>query len=210
MFRETQGTKSSPRNVLIRRVDGTEVIRPFRGLRKLAAVVLLALWCVAAEAQNIGTKSLSPGVATRIFLSTSLTTTLLLPGTPSGVFGLGLVGGQSNSGGSVQIDHPEGSNVLVLRALTENARVIATVLLDGKLFVLALESSATPDVAVTLVLKGSQEDPQAAPKAQPVTPEEVVEARPKYDPELFIGLLRRRLVVRLPRWAIAQGAWNRV
>lgn len=27
-------TKGSPRNVLIRRADGTRVVRPFRGLRK--------------------------------------------------------------------------------------------------------------------------------------------------------------------------------
>jgi hypothetical protein len=154
--------------------------------------ILLTLSCVAsAGAQNIGTKTLSPGAATRILLSPSLTTTLLLPGQPAGVFGLGLVNGQSNLGGSVQIDHPDGSNVLVLRALTDNAHVIATVLLDGALYVLALESSSTPDVALTLVKAGSSQDSAAAPRAQPVTPEEIVAARPKYDPEILISLLRR-------------------
>lgn len=32
--------RRSPRNVLIRREDGTKVVRPFRGLRKLAASTL--------------------------------------------------------------------------------------------------------------------------------------------------------------------------
>ena len=92
----------------------------------------------------------------------------------------------ANSGGSVQVDHPDGSNVLVLHALSETAHVLATVLLDGALYVLDLQSGPTPDVAVTLVKNDS-----AGLQAQTVTPEQVKAVRPKYDPELLIGFLRR-------------------
>src|SRR5271166_1635703 len=163
---------------------------------RIAAVLLLS--AALAGAQTIGTKTLSPGAATRILLSPAITTTLLLPGQPSGVFGLGLVSA-NNGGGSVQIDHPDGSNVLVLRALTQDAHVIATVLLDGTLYVLALESSPTPDVAITLVKAGSPQDTSAAPRAVAVTPEEIVNQRPKLDPELFVGLLRRARDVNILR-----------
>jgi len=147
------------------------------------------LWFAAsiAGAQTIATKVLSPGTPIKIALSPALTTTLLFPGPPSGTFGLGLVTAQSaNNGGSVQVDHPDGSNVLVLHALSETAHVLATVLLDGALYVFDLQSEPTPDVAVTLVKNDSSGLP-----AQTVTPEQVKAVRPKYDPELLIGFLRR-------------------
>jgi hypothetical protein len=120
-------------------------------------------------------------------LSPELTTTLLFPSALSGTFGLGLVtGNNSNSGGIVQVEHPEGSNVLVLHALSETSRTLATVLLDGQLYVLDLSSSPQPDVAITLIKADA-----AAPRAMEVTPEEIKAARIKYDPELFVGFLRR-------------------
>src|SRR5208282_4751346 len=104
------GKGGGPRNVLIERQDGTTVVRPFRGLRKLAAVILLTLSCVAgAMAQNIGTKTLSPGKPMKIELSPALTTTLLFPGQISGTFGLGLCSQQNGMSGAVQVDHPDGS-----------------------------------------------------------------------------------------------------
>jgi len=167
---------------------------------KLVAI-LLALSCVAAEAQNIGIKSISPGVATRILLSPALTTTLLFPSQISGTFGLGLVssGQNSNAGGMVQVEHPDGSNVLVLHSLSDSARVIMTVLLDNRLYVFALESSPAPDVAVTLVRKDSPDDPGSAPRAVEVTPEQIADQRPKMDPELFISFLRRARDVNILR-----------
>jgi hypothetical protein len=164
-----------------------------------SALLLLLACTVAAEAQNIGVKTISPGTATRILVSPALTTTLLLPSVPSGVFGLGLISGESNAPGSIQISHPDGSNVIVLHALTDTARVVATVLLDGKLFVLALEASPTPDVAITLAYKDSSSDPTSAPKAQPLTAEEIVAQRLRYDPELLIGFLRRARDVNILR-----------
>jgi hypothetical protein len=149
-------------------------------------VPLLLLSCVVASAQNIGTKPLIVGAPIRIALNPALTTTLLFPAPLSGVFGLGLVSDQSTTGGTVQISHPDGSNVLVLHALSATAHVLATVLLNGALYVLDLETSAQPDIAITFVTAE-----QAAPRAVPVTPEEIVSVRPKYDPEILISLLRR-------------------
>jgi hypothetical protein len=156
---------------------------------RIAALLLLT--AAIAGAQNIATKVLSSGVPIHIALSTALTTTLLFPGPLSGTFGLGLITGNSNTGGSVQVEHPDGSDVLVLHALSESARVIMTVLLDGQLYVFALEGSQTPDVAITLVRQGSSQDPTGAPRAVEVTPEQIQADRIHYDPELLLGLLRR-------------------
>jgi len=153
------------------------------------ALALLFLLCSATlgEAQNIATKVLTPATPIAISLSPQLTTTLLFPSVPGGAFGLGLVNNQSGSGnGSVQIEHPEGSHFIVLHALNEMANVMMTVLLEGKLYVFDLRSGPQPDIAVTLVKTDA-----TVLRAVEVTPEEIRAARPKYDPELMIGFLRR-------------------
>jgi hypothetical protein len=155
-------------------------------VRTILIFLLTASVCVA---QTIATRVLSPGVPIHIALSPALTTTLLFPGPLSGTFGLGLVNAQSNTGGTVQVDHPDGSNVLVLHPLTETAHVIATVLLDGALYVFDLQSDPAPDVAVTLVRQSQQA--ADAPRAVEVTAEDIKAARLKYDPEILIGFLRR-------------------
>lgn len=48
-----------------------------------------------------------------------------------------------------------------------------------------MKSAPNPDVAVTLVKD------TAAPRATEITPEEIKAARLKFDPELFVGFLRR-------------------
>src|SRR5215469_9920652 len=107
---------------------------------RLAAILFLSV--VAASAQTISTRVISPGLPTRIFLSPQLTTTLLFPAPPSGTFGLGLVNNQgSAANGSVQIEHPDGSQIIVLHALNEDARVTMTVLLEGQLYVFDLRSA---------------------------------------------------------------------
>jgi len=152
---------------------------------------LMLIFLVTAEiasAQTIATKILTPGAPIKISLSTALTTTLLFPGPLGGAFGLGLVlqtSAQPASIGSVQIEHPDGSPIVVLHALNESAAVIMTILLDGKLYVFDLKSAPNPDVAVTLVKD------TAAPRATEVTPEEIKATRLKFDPELFVGFLRR-------------------
>ena len=162
-------------------------------LLAIALAILVGLIC-NAQAQTISTKSLVAGTPIKIALNPGLTTTLLFPSQISGAIGLGLVTGanSSNTGGSVQVEHPDGSQLLVLHALTENAHVLATVLLDGVLYVFDLQSSQQPDVAVTLVKGGSVQDPAGiAPRAVAVTEDEIKAARPKYDTEILIGLLRR-------------------
>ena len=183
------GPGRGPRNVLIEYLsDGRGVVRPFRGLRKLLLLsILLSLSTSLVTAQNIATKVLTAGTPIKVSLSPALTTTLLFPAVPSGTFGLGLVGQAGNAGaGSVQIEHPDGSQIVVLHALNETAAVIMTVLMDGQLYVFDLRSAPQPDVAVTLLKADA-----AAPRAVEVTPEEVRAARIKYDPELLVGFLRR-------------------
>src|SRR5271165_1223571 len=104
------------------------------------------------------------------------------PGPISGTFGTGLVGNGQTQQGLVEIEHPEGSAVLVLRALGETAHVIMTVLFDGSLYVFKLESGPKPDAAVTLTkVAESVEGPKE------VSVEDVRAARLKYDPELLVG-----------------------
>jgi len=153
---------------------------------RLVLILLTTMGIVSA--QTIATKVLTPGTPIKISLSPALTTTLLFPGPLSGTFGLGLVSQtspQSASSGSVQIEHPDGSPIVVLHALNESAAVTMTILLDGKLYVFDLRSAPNPDVAVTLVKD------TAVPRATQVTPEEIKAARPKFDPELLVGFLRR-------------------
>jgi hypothetical protein len=153
----------------------------------MKAALIFLLLALGASAQTIATRVITPASPTQISLSPQLTTTLLFPAPPSGTFGLGLVNNQgSSANGSVQIEHPDGSQIIVLRALNEDARVTMTVLLEGQLYVFDLRSAPVPDVAVTLVKPDA-----AAPRAVEVTPEEIRGARPKVDPELLIGLLRR-------------------
>src|SRR3977135_1850875 len=111
-------------------------------------VTLLFLCVSLASGQTIATKVLSSSVPMRFALSPALTTTLLFPTAISGAFGLGLVTGTAQINGMVQVDHPEGSGLLVLHALSETAHVLMTVLLDGQLYVFDLQSAAIPDVAV--------------------------------------------------------------
>ena len=145
-------------------------------------IVIFLLSASIAGAQNIGTRVLTPGTSIRIELSPAIATTLLFPGPISGTFGTGLVSNGQNQQGLVQIEHPEGSAVLVLHALSETAHVIMTILFDGSLYVFHLESGPHPDAAITLT-----KIDQSADGGKQVTAEDVKAARPKYDPELLVG-----------------------
>ena len=145
-------------------------------------IVIFLLSASIAGAQNIGTRVLTPGTSIRIELSPAIATTLLFPGPISGTFGTGLVSNGQNQQGLVQIEHPEGSAVLVLHALSETAHVIMTILFDSSLYVFHLESGPHPDAAITLT-----KIDQSADGGKQVTAEDVKAARPKYDPELLVG-----------------------
>lgn len=149
-------------------------------------IAFLFLLVPTAIGQTISTKVMTPGNPIPISLSPQLTTTLLLPEVPSGTFGLGLVGNQGGANGSVQIEHPDGSKIIVLHAISEAAAVIMTVLMDGQLYVFNLGSGPAPDVAVTLVKADA-----AAPRAVELTPDQIKAARIKYDPELLVGFERK-------------------
>jgi len=145
-------------------------------------LVILLLSASIAAAQNIETRVLTPGASMRIELGPEIATTLLFPGPISGTFGTGLVGNGQTQQGLVQIEHPEGSAVLVLRALSETAHVVMTVLFDGSLYVFNLESGPNPDAAVTLTRVA-----ESVEGAKEVSAEDVRAARLKYDPELLVG-----------------------
>jgi hypothetical protein len=151
----------------------------------MRTLLFLLLTVSLAASQNIETRTLNPKVPMRVVLSPNVATTILLPEAPSGTFGLGLASAQ-NPNGAVQLDHPDGSQVLILRALNESARVVLTVLMSGTLYVFDVQAGPNPDIALTFT-----KTDQSALKAELVTPEQVVTARPKYDPELLVGLLRR-------------------
>ena len=149
-------------------------------------IVILLLSASIANAQNIGTRVLTPGTSMRIELSPEIATTLLFPGPISGTFGTGLAGNGQTQQSVVQIEHPEGSAVLVLHALAENVRTVMTVLFDGSLYVFQLESGPHPDAALTLT-----KIDQSVEGVKQVSPEDVKAARLKYDPELLVGFERK-------------------
>jgi hypothetical protein len=149
-------------------------------------IVILLLTASIAEAQNIGTKVLTPRTSMRIEISPEIATTLLFPGPISGTFGTGLAGNGQTQQSIVQIEHPEGSAVLVLRALAENARAVMTVLFDGSLYVFQLEGGPHPDAALTLT-----KIDQSVEGVKQVSAEDVKASRLKYDPELLVGFERK-------------------
>ena len=104
-------------------------------------VGLVASTLLGLRGQPIDLRQLTPSVPMRIVLSPQIATTLLFPNQIAGTFGLGLVQGISQKGdvGSVQLEHPDGSAILVLHALSETAHVLMTVLMDGQLYVFDLQ-----------------------------------------------------------------------
>jgi hypothetical protein len=163
-----------------------------KGLSTL--LILFMIYCACAYGQHIETRVLRPDQAMRLTIHPNIATTLLFPSPVAGTFGLGLVSqSQGKSGnestpaeGVVQMDHPDGSPVMVLHALTDTAKVMMTVILESRLYVFNVEAGQDPDVAITFV----KDDPQA-PRAQEVTENDVREQQLKCDPELLVGYLRR-------------------
>ena len=143
------------------------------------------------SAQPIETRVLTPVAPMQVTVNPNVATTLLFPNSIGGAFGLGLVSAgareqQPALPGSVALEHPEGSPLMVLHALSPGARVMMTVLLDGRLYVFDVQAGPDPDLAITYVLT----DPQVR-RGEEVTEEEVRAQRLKYDPELLVGYLRR-------------------
>src|ERR1700693_6476414 len=119
---------------------------------KTATALLLS--AVMGHAQTIGTKVLFRDQPIKIALSPLITTTLIFPSPLAGTFGLGLVTG-AQSGGSIQLEHPAGSHILVFHALTQQAHAFATIVMEGILYTLELKATNQPDVSVTMVKAGA-------------------------------------------------------
>ncbi|MGA8659225.1 MAG: hypothetical protein WB586_24105, partial [Chthoniobacterales bacterium] len=96
---------------------------------KVFVIGLIVTTLSGLSGQPIDLRQLTPGTPMKIVLSPDIATTLLFPSQIAGTFGLGLVQGTSQKAnvGSVQLEHPEGSSILVLHALNETARVLMTV-----------------------------------------------------------------------------------
>jgi hypothetical protein len=115
----------------------------------------------AVSAQHIETRVLTPAAPMQVTINPNVATTLLFPDAIGGAFGLGLVGAGAHENqaalqGSVALEHPEGSPLMVLHALSPGANVVMTVLLDGRLYVFDVATGPDPDLAVTFV----KTDPQ--------------------------------------------------
>jgi hypothetical protein len=147
---------------------------------------LMAL-SVAVHASPIDTVSIDPKTPSRIVLSMAVDTVVQFPDTLNGAYGLGLVppavpsangAPTQNAGGLIAIQHPA-PNLLVLQALRPDAHCLMTVLMDGKLYLIALETGADPNVSLTLVKAEN-----AQPIGKEITPVEVKAMRPKMEPAL--------------------------
>jgi hypothetical protein len=155
---------------------------------------LMAL-SVAVHATPIDTVSIDPKTPAKVTLSTGVDTVVQFPATINGAFGLGLVTDSGNQnagqGGIIAVQHP-GPNLLVLHSLRPDAHCLMTVLMDGKLYLIALETGADPNVSLTLV---KAEGAQSIGKE--ITPVEVKAMRPKMEPALYEELERRATKVEL-------------
>jgi hypothetical protein len=146
---------------------------------------------VAAASQiqaQIVSRVLSTGSPMTISLSPGVVTVLKFPQAVSGAYGGGLVPvdpskPEAAAAGQIEVQHRAGSPIVLLEPLITTAHVFMTCLCGQNLYLFDLQVSPSPDVAVTLLDKPAG--------ATEVTPEQIVAARPKYDPELLVGFLRR-------------------
>lgn len=95
---------------------------------------LVPMSTVAQQVQPIETRVLKSEEQMHLTIHQNVATTLLFPSPVGGTFGLGLVSqlSQQNQNGAssqgvVQMDHPEGSPIMVLHALSPTTKVIMTV-----------------------------------------------------------------------------------
>jgi hypothetical protein len=148
---------------------------------------LALLFCLAATgfSQGINTKIIDPGTATKIVLNASVATILQFPAQFSAVYGLGIVGKDSKEGGDVQVEYGANRPVLVLHPLKSHVRNCMTVFMSDRMYVFNLEDGDNPDLAVTLE-SGAVSDPSSK-----ITPQTIVDSRPKYSPDMLVSLMDR-------------------
>jgi hypothetical protein len=151
----------------------------------------IALLAVGTAQAQIVTRNLSADAPIPVVISVGTVTTLLFPGKVSGTFGGNLATidpskPEALPEGQIAVEHPAGSQIVLLEPSSSAPRGYMTVFVGGALYVFDLIVGSHPDVAVTL----TQNDPGTEPRE--VTPEEIKnEQRVHYDPELMHDLLRR-------------------
>src|SRR5260221_5107678 len=156
-----------------------------------AACLLALITTGHVSAQHIETRVLTPAAPMHVTVHPNVATTLLFPNPIGGAFGLGLVSGgnrenQAALQGTVDLEHPESSPLMVLHALTPGAKVVMTVLLDGRLYVFNVEAGAGPDLTSIHLLA----DPPGR-RGREGTQEYVRGNRPRHQPEMLVGCLVR-------------------
>jgi hypothetical protein len=119
-------------------------------------------------------RPLTPAKSMTIYLSPSLTTTLLFPAPVASISGYGLCTPGQTAGGLVELNYPAGSPLIELRALTEFEHVMMTVMCDHKLYCFDLRTGPRPDAAITFVRSGGD---TGAPGSA-VTAQQVADSRP--------------------------------
>lgn len=157
------------------------------------------LWLVAtchAPAKIIETKALTPDDPIPIAISDIFDTTVQFPATINAVYGLDIAQekeGEQTPPCRVAYKHPDPSGLIDIHAVTPSASAIMKVVVEGKIYVLVLQASPNPEVAVTLT-RGI-----AAPAVNvgTVTPEEVKAQRPRMDDQFYVGLLDRARIAPL-------------
>ena len=149
---------------------------------------LLVMLLIAAEAHGqIATKTLLTREPILINLYPGIVTTLYFPDKVAGVFGGGVVAidpakpASPPPGSLIAEQHPAGSQIVLLEPVTPSADAFMTVLVGQRLVLFELRVASQPDIAVTF----TNESPGLT------TPAEIKAARPRYDQEILVGLLKR-------------------
>ncbi|MBV8228292.1 MAG: hypothetical protein JO232_24215 [Verrucomicrobia bacterium] len=147
---------------------------------------LIVLLAAGVAQGQIVTKPLSTTAPMQINLYPGVVTTLYFPDKVAGVFGGGVCAIDPSkpsipAGAVVAEQHPVGSQVVLLQPVTKDSHAYMTVLVGGRLVLFELHTGlAVPDIAVTL----TNQD-------ETTTPGEIRAARPVYNQELLVGLLKR-------------------
>ena len=127
---------------------------------------------------------------TLVNVSPSVATVVKFPSVLTGIFGIGLV--KREGQGKLQIEMGADQKELVLRPVAPNPNGFVTIVMDQKLYVLDIELSETPDIALTL-------ETGAFHGAKPVIVSEksVIQARPHFSLERLIDLSDRSGMAKL-------------
>jgi hypothetical protein len=162
-------------------------------MKRFIGALGLAAFAVPLSAGLISTQKIDPAAATAISLSPEVETVLVFPSPVYGFFGQGIVerGKAGAEPACIEMQHPGGSPILTLHALTPDAKATLVVLMEGKPYTFTLQTRPDPDVSVTLVKAGSETGPAGGEPPRAVSAREVKAERPRYSDEGLRGLWLR-------------------